>query len=129
MATTTGLAAGLWRACAWRCGLPSTVSEHGWTQWVAGVAVECCGGDGVARHELVLSTVMATPGAEAAAAAGAANCEGGGREWNEGAGRELANAGMLKALSGLAWPDRAEQRRRTAVLPPHGGQRLMAVGH
>ena len=89
----------------------------------------CCCGDGVVRRELVPSTVMAAPGAEAAAAAGAANGEGGGREWNEGAGRERANAGMLKALSGSAWPDRAEQRRRAAVLPPRGGQRLMAVGH
>ena len=53
---------------------------------------------------------MAAPGAEAAAAAGAANGEGGGREWNEGAGRERANTRMLKALSGSAWPGRAEQR-------------------
>ena len=68
---------------------------------------EYCGGDGVARRELVPSTAMAAPGAEAAAAAGAANGKGGGREWNEGAGRERANTGMLKALSGSAWPDRA----------------------
>ena len=128
MATTTGLAAGLRRAFARRCGLPSTVSEHEWTQRVAGVAVECCGG-GVARRELVPSTAMAAPGAEAVAAAGAVNGEGGGREWNEGAGRERANAGMLKALSGSAWPDRAEQRRRAAIPAPRGGQGLKAVGH
>ena len=72
---------------------------------------------------------MAAPGAEATAAAGAANGEGGGREWNEGAGRERANAGMLKALSGSAWPDRAEQRRRAAIPAPRGGQGLKAVGH
>ena len=44
------------------------------------MAVECCGGDGVARRELVPSTAMAALGAEAAAAAGAANGEGGARK-------------------------------------------------
>ena len=44
------------------------------------MAVECCGGDGVARRELVPSTVMVAPGAKAAAAAGAANGEGGARK-------------------------------------------------
>ena len=124
-----GLAAGLRRACARRCGLPSIASEHGWTQRAAGVAVECCGCDGVARRELVPSTAMAAPGAEAAAAVRAANGKGGGREWNEGAGRERANAGMLKALSGSVWPDRAEERRHTAIPAPRGGQGLKAVGH
>ena len=44
---------------------------------VEAMAVECCGGDGVARRELVPSTAMAAPGAEAA---GAANGEGGARK-------------------------------------------------
>ena len=48
--------------------------------------------------------------ASCAAAAGARKGEGGGREWNEGDGWEWANAGMLKALSGSTWPDRAKQR-------------------
>ena len=69
------------------------------------------------------------PAASCAAAVGAHKGEGGGREWNEGAGRERANAGMLKALSGLAWPDRAEQRRRAAIPAPRSGQGLKAVGH
>ena len=43
------------------------------------MAVECYGGDGVARRELVLSTAKAAPGAEAAAAASAANGEGAGK--------------------------------------------------
>ena len=38
-ATTTGLAAELRRALAWRWSLPSSVSGHWWTRWVAGVAV------------------------------------------------------------------------------------------
>ena len=71
---------------------------------------------------------MATA-ASYAVAVGARKGEGGGREWNEGDGREWANAGMLKALSGSAWPDRAEQRRRAAIPAPRSGQGLKAVGH
>jgi len=48
---------------------------------------------------------------------------------DEGAGREMANAGMLKALSGSVWPDRVEQRRRAAIPVPRDGQGLKAVGH
>ena len=76
--------------------------------------------------ELAPAMAMA---ASCAAAAGARKGEGGGREWNEGVGRERANARMLKALSGSVWPNRVEQRRCMAVLPPRGGQRLMAVSH
>ena len=51
-ATVTGAAGKLRRACArcWR--LPKAVSGHGRRQGVAGVAMECYGGDGVARREL-----------------------------------------------------------------------------
>ena len=52
-ATVTDLAVELQRACARRWRLPNAVSGHGRRQGVAGVAMECCGGDGVARHELV----------------------------------------------------------------------------
>ena len=48
----TGAAGMLRRACARRWRLLSAISGHGRRQWVAGVVMECCGGDGVARHEL-----------------------------------------------------------------------------
>jgi len=51
--TVTDLAVELRRACARRWRLPNAVSGHGRRQGVAGVAMECCGGDGVARRELV----------------------------------------------------------------------------
>ena len=53
---------------------------------------------------------MAAPNAEAAAAAGAANGEGGGREWNEGAGRERASAGRVEARGSPTWPGSAVRR-------------------
>ena len=52
-ATVTGAAGKLRQACARRWRLPKAVSGHGRRQGVAGVAMECYGGDGVARRELV----------------------------------------------------------------------------
>ena len=49
----TDLAVELRRACARRWRLSNAVSERWRRQGVAGVAMECCGGDGVARRELV----------------------------------------------------------------------------
>ena len=76
------------------------------------MAVECFGGDGVARRELVPSTAMAAPGAEAAAAAGAANGEG-------GAGKcemvRRAGAGGARGDNGLLWLGTAWLLRATAT--------------
>ena len=47
------MAVELRRACARRWRLPNAVSGHGRRHGVAGVVMECYGGDGVARRELV----------------------------------------------------------------------------
>ena len=58
------------RACAWRWRLPSTVSEHWWTRWVAGVAVELLRWQRSSEDELSSAMAPAALGAGTAAATG-----------------------------------------------------------
>ena len=75
VATTTDSAAGLRRACARRWCLPSTVSEHWWTRWVAGVAVELLQWRRSSEDELSSTMAPAALGAGTAAATGEEEAE------------------------------------------------------
>ena len=69
-ATETGLAAELRRGAARRWRLPSTVSEHWWTQWVARVAVDLLRWQRSSEDELSSAMAPAALGAGTAAATG-----------------------------------------------------------
>ena len=100
------------RGVARRWGLPSSVSEHGRRQWVAGALVEALPGWRSSEGELALATATAEVRAELGC-----RCpeEDGAEIGKRGAGWLGRALAVMKARPGASWPARTDRRRRAAV--------------